>query len=538
MRAVGEVCSPDFPLKARQQSVGRLAVGVKIEMADLFADDPRGHRVDVESKHVTPDAVCLDERRASAHERIGDNASCEVVCGPPESPFSAFAHPVSLPIRWLTWTSICPDITDGSAAWVVSGAWAEFCVRVQDQAPSVRAQAEGLRGRESSRCTGTVTGIQSVSSRAGPDEHLDLAAPARDQRWSRSKDDSSSRCLPGSPTVHVFSLRRGFTRLQLDGPGIIKAGLPERVSLTSRSWARPPRRPFRSHRSGRGFTWSRARCSDSQPDHSVRTDRQHPGFSRSAGRGDDPSGPTRSQTLEFGGLGKGSQIDVAGSVGPMSLGTVDLGPSGHVVVTGDRSTVPRAATWLDGHRYDDHRREVVSRSAETRWPLLDCQDGLDPDSHRRVLIGRDHGTTDRGGSLILDTGGELIVGRNLGSPRCKDRSATSGLSCIRRRARWVGGRRHLVGGNLSGMVVSGIFRGTGSPSSVDLGVGLDSDGLLRAGRRARSVRVAVGEHQRGQEHQRTSEGKQSPGRHRKAHPAHRSRHFQQPDHRRGVDQWR
>ena len=39
--------------------------------------------------------------------------------------------------------------------------------------------------------------------------------------------------------------------------------------------------------------------------------------------------------LEFGALGPGAQIDVNGSVGTMDVGSVNLGPGGHVVITGD-----------------------------------------------------------------------------------------------------------------------------------------------------------------------------------------------------------
>src|SRR5262245_39293848 len=44
---------------------------------------------------------------------------------------------------------------------------------------------------------------------------------------------------------------------------------------------------------------------------------------------------TSVSTLAFGALGSNAQIDVAGSVSSMTVGDVDLGPNGHVMIAGD-----------------------------------------------------------------------------------------------------------------------------------------------------------------------------------------------------------
>jgi hypothetical protein len=79
-RASGAIAGADVALQRRQQRVGCLAVDAKIKVLDLFADDPRRHRVDIESEHVAADAVSLQEGGAAAHEGIGDNSLGKIVC--------------------------------------------------------------------------------------------------------------------------------------------------------------------------------------------------------------------------------------------------------------------------------------------------------------------------------------------------------------------------------------------------------------------------------------------------------------------------
>ena len=71
-----------------------------------------------------------------------------------------------------------------------------------------------------------------------------------------------------------------------------------------------------------------------------------------------------------------------------------------------------------------------------------------------------------GGSIVIDSGGQLQVGRNLSSLTVGgDVLINPGASGI------------VVGGDLGSLTVSGIFRGQGSSSAVDLAVGLNLNGL-------------------------------------------------------------
>ena len=44
-----------------------------IQVFDLLANDPRRHRIDIEPHDVATDAIGFDQRRAAAHEWIGDH---------------------------------------------------------------------------------------------------------------------------------------------------------------------------------------------------------------------------------------------------------------------------------------------------------------------------------------------------------------------------------------------------------------------------------------------------------------------------------
>lgn len=86
MRAVRAIGSADLAVEGSEELVGRRAVGHEVQVLDLFADDPGRHGIDVESQDITADAVGLDQRRAPAHERVGDDPAREIV-GPEESIF-------------------------------------------------------------------------------------------------------------------------------------------------------------------------------------------------------------------------------------------------------------------------------------------------------------------------------------------------------------------------------------------------------------------------------------------------------------------
>jgi hypothetical protein len=214
-------------------------------------------------------------------------------------------------------------------------------------------------------------------------------------------------------------------------------------------------------------------------------------------------------TLQFGTLGAGAQIDVNGSVNTVSLDSVLLGPTGHVIIAGNvngtttsTSTSSTAASGTGSVTIQGTVTGTItatgtgSGTAPTTPATVGAMtlgtvaidggrfviagDSVAPIQVRNDMtlshnglfsIGRDQtGGMTIGGSLILDSGGQLDVGRNLSSLTVNgDLLVNSGGSGIS------------VGGNLDGLTVNGIFRGQGSPTAVDLGVGLDLNGLTILG---------------------------------------------------------
>ena len=147
----------------------------------------------------------------------------------------------------------------------------------------------------------------------------------------------------------------------------------------------------------------------------------------------------------------------------MSVSTIDLGPTGHVEITGDLNSFAQTgpmtigAVTLDGGRFTVGRDSLESIAIS--GDLTISQDG-------QLAIGRDqNGTFTVNGSVLLSTGGQLIVGRNLG-----DLSVNGNLI--------VGpsGSGIAVDGALNGLTIDGYFQGQGgtsTPSAIDLGVGLN-----------------------------------------------------------------
>jgi hypothetical protein len=175
--------------------------------------------------------------------------------------------------------------------------------------------------------------------------------------------------------------------------------------------------------------------------------------------------------ISLGGLGRNAQIDVRGSVGTMSLGAVDLGPSGHVVIAGDltgagstEGSQGTTAALTIGQMSLDGGQFLIGRDAlgmiDVAGDVSLAHDGL-------FSTGRDMtGGLQVGGSVTLSTGGEILVGRNLeGLTINGDLVVNPSQGGI------------VVGGNLDGMSVNGVFRGQGSPSAVDLAVGLNLNNL-------------------------------------------------------------
>jgi len=180
-------------------------------------------------------------------------------------------------------------------------------------------------------------------------------------------------------------------------------------------------------------------------------------------------------TLEFGALGPGAQIDVNGSVGAMDVGSINLGPGGHVVITGDlngafqslgKSSTTTGMT-IASMNLDGGQFVIGGDSLE---PISIAGD-LSLSHNGLFAIGRDQtGSLSVGGSVILDSGGQLSVGRNLAALTVGGNvQIDPGASGI------------VVGGELTQMTVNGFLRGQSSTTAIDLGVGLNLDGLTVLG---------------------------------------------------------
>ena len=78
-------CAPSDPTavdlgtECGDEGVRRPFVGANVEVLDLLADDPGGHRVDVEAFDVAANAVCLDQWRATTDERVDDPQAGKVI---------------------------------------------------------------------------------------------------------------------------------------------------------------------------------------------------------------------------------------------------------------------------------------------------------------------------------------------------------------------------------------------------------------------------------------------------------------------------
>ena len=175
--------------------------------------------------------------------------------------------------------------------------------------------------------------------------------------------------------------------------------------------------------------------------------------------------------LDIGTLGPKAQVTINGSLGAMSVSNIDLGPTGHVEITGDLNSFAQSgpmtigAITLDGGRFTVGRDSLESIAIS--GDLTISRDG-------QLAIGRDQdGTFTVDGSVLLNTGGQLLVGRNLG-----DLSINGNLI--------VGpsGSGIAVNGALNGLTVNGYLQGQGgtsAPSAIDLGVGLNLTSLTILG---------------------------------------------------------
>ncbi|APW63739.1 hypothetical protein [Paludisphaera borealis] len=168
--------------------------------------------------------------------------------------------------------------------------------------------------------------------------------------------------------------------------------------------------------------------------------------------------------LSFGALGPAAQIDVNGGVALMTVPEIDLGPTGHVVISGDLNSGSTTPMQIDDMTIDGGRF-VIGRDSVT--PITISGD-LTLGQNGLLSIGRDQlAPITVGGTVRLEAGGEILVGRNLfGLNVGGDVLVNPGASGI------------LVRGTLNGLAVDGVFQGQGSATAVDLGVGLDLNGFV------------------------------------------------------------
>jgi hypothetical protein len=188
-------------------------------------------------------------------------------------------------------------------------------------------------------------------------------------------------------------------------------------------------------------------------------------------------------TLELGSIGPKAQIDVNGNVDTMSVSQVDLGPTGHVMITGQLnsgdSTSSTSSSGLaaltglmtignftiDGGQFVIGEDSIAPIAVTGNMTISD--DGL-------FSVGRDlDDSLSINGNLVLDTGGQIFVGRNLND------LTVNGNVIVN-----PSGSGIVVNGALGNLSVSGIFQGQGgtsTPTLFDLGVGLSISGLTISG---------------------------------------------------------
>jgi hypothetical protein len=177
------------------------------------------------------------------------------------------------------------------------------------------------------------------------------------------------------------------------------------------------------------------------------------------------------ETLALGVIGPKAQVDINGSVGSLSVGSIDLGPTGHVAIAGDVNNIAQSgpmtigAVTIDGGRLSIGRDSLASIAIGGDVSI--SQDG-------KLSIGRDEaGSFTVNGSMVLSSGGQVVVGRNLAS------LAIEGNLIVR-----PSGSGIAVDGALESLSVGGYFLGQGGKSSlsaIDLGVGLNLSGLTILG---------------------------------------------------------
>ena len=175
-------------------------------------------------------------------------------------------------------------------------------------------------------------------------------------------------------------------------------------------------------------------------------------------------------TLEIGTIGPEAQVDVNGSVGTMSVSSIDLGPTGHVAITGDVNTIAQSgpmtigAVTIDGGRFSIGRDSLASIAINGDVSI--SKDG-------KLSIGRDQDGTFTVTARWCSARG---AARHRPQPAAWRSRATSSSS------RAAAGSP--IDGALQSLTVAGYVEGQGgtsAPAAVDLGVGLNLSNLTILG---------------------------------------------------------
>lgn len=77
--ATSLVEATDFTRQVRDELLGGLLIGGKIEGLDLFADNPCGHWINICADDITTKAISFEKWRAATHERVGHGDPLEAV---------------------------------------------------------------------------------------------------------------------------------------------------------------------------------------------------------------------------------------------------------------------------------------------------------------------------------------------------------------------------------------------------------------------------------------------------------------------------
>ena len=303
---------------------------------------------------------------------------------------------------------------------------------------------------------------------------------ARRRTWWRRAVAPALECLEsrqllsavytGPSTVRTVQSSGGLFLIQVSGPGVIKENSAGRSGIdlsafgtTSATTINITQVRPRWHFPSQYLVLNKVRITSGQ------LGGLDAGFSALNGKM-TPLNSTLS-TLELGSIGPKAQIDVNGNVGTMTVSQVNLGPTGHVVISGQLNTNDLTGSMTIGGFTIDGGRFVIGQDSmapiAVTGNMTISHDGL-------FSIGRDlDDSLSINGNLVLDTGGQIFVGRNLSD------LTVNGNVIVN-----PSGSGIVVNGALGDLSVSGIFQGQGgtsTPTLFDLGVGLTISGLTISG---------------------------------------------------------